>query len=109
IMTGSMHAANSNEWLYWILTQNQQYYPNMELVEIVATEDSEEKAYQLATQLLIDYPDLVGIIGNSSVGPPAAAQAVEEAGLIGEVKVVGLSSPNQMRAYLKSGSAQVAT
>lgn len=109
IMTGSLNAANSNEWLRWIKTQKEEYYPEMELVEIVATDDNEEKAYQLATKLLVDYPNLVGIIGNSSVGPPTAAQAVEEAGRSGQVKVVGLSSPNQMREHFKNGSAQVAT
>jgi rhamnose transport system substrate-binding protein len=109
IMTGSLNAANSNEWLHWIKKQNEEYYPHMEAVEIVETYDNDESAYRLAAKLLQDYPDLTGIIGNSSVGPPAAARAVEEAGLAGQVKVVGLSSPNQMRDYLKNGSSQVAT
>lgn len=109
IMTGSLKAANLNEWLSWIQVQNEELYPKMKLVEIVASDDNDEKAYQLATELLAKYPNLVGIIGNSSVGPPAAAEAVEKAGRIGQVKVVGLSSPNQMRDYLKNGSAQVAT
>lgn len=109
IMTGSLSAANLNEWLSWIKVQQEQYYPNMNLVEIAATDDDPHKAFIVATQLLSTYPNLKGIIGNSSVGPPAAAQAVKEAGKVGEVSVVGLSSPNPMNEYLKDGSAQIVT
>ncbi|WP_115991531.1 autoinducer 2 ABC transporter substrate-binding protein [Cohnella lupini] len=109
IMTGSFSAANLNEWLKWINVQQREYYPDLNLVATVATDDDRDKAYEVANKLLMDYPDLNGIIGNSSVGPPAAAQAVKEAGKAGSVKVVGLSNPNLMRDYLHEGSAQVAT
>lgn len=109
IMTGSLSASNMNEWMKWIQTQQSEYYPDLELVATVATDDDQEKAYGIAKQLLRDYPDLNGIIGNSSVGPPAAAQAVKEAGKSGQVKVVGLSTPNLMRGYLQEGAAQIAT
>jgi rhamnose transport system substrate-binding protein len=109
IMTGAQTASNLNEWLKWIQKQREEYYPNMRIVEIAATDDDPHKAYMIAKQLLAEYPNLKGIIGNSSVGPPAAAQAVKEAGKIGEIAVVGLSSPSPMNEYLKNGSAQVIT
>lgn len=109
IMTGAYSASNSNEWLKWIQVQQEEYYPNMNVVKIVATDDDPHKAYIHAKELLRNYPDLKGIIGNSSVGPPAAAQAVKEYKKSGKVSVVGLSSPNSMNEYLKDGSAQVIT
>ncbi|WP_254450242.1 autoinducer 2 ABC transporter substrate-binding protein [Cohnella herbarum] len=109
IMTGSFSAANLNEWLRWINIQQREYYPDMKLVATVATDDDQDKAYDVANRLLVDYPDLGGILGNSSVGPPAAARAVKQAGKSGAVKVVGLSSPNLMNGYLREGSAQIAT
>ncbi|MFD2213507.1 autoinducer 2 ABC transporter substrate-binding protein [Metabacillus endolithicus] len=109
IMTGANSAANLNEWLKWIKQHQKEYYPNMKLVEIAATDDDPNKAYLIAKQLLNDYPNLKGIIGNSSVGPPAAAQAVKEAGKAGSIAVVGLSPPNPMNEYLKDGSAQIIT
>ncbi|WP_441875080.1 autoinducer 2 ABC transporter substrate-binding protein [Paenibacillus sp. 2TAB26] len=109
IMTGAFSASNHNEWLKWIKHQQSEFYPKMKLIDIVETEDDPQKAYEKAKELLAKYPNLAGIIGNSSVGPPAAAQAVREAGKTGQVKVVGLSTPNLMRDYLKDGSAQMAT
>jgi len=109
IMTSSFSAANNNEWLEWIKTQQNEYYPEIKLVETVETDDDIDKAYEVAMKLLADHPDLNGIIGNSSVGPPGAAGAVKDSGKLGTVKVVGLSSPNLMRSYLLEGSAQMAT
>lgn len=109
VMTGAYSAANLNEWLKWIKKQQEEYYPNMTLVEVTANDDDPHKAYMNAQELINQYPNLKGIIGNSSVGPPAAAQAVHEAGKDGEIAVVGLSPPNPMKEYLKNGSAQVIT
>ncbi|WP_456271143.1 autoinducer 2 ABC transporter substrate-binding protein [Bacillus sp. AK031] len=109
IMTGSKSASNLNEWLEWIKIHQKEYYPDMKLVEVAATDDDPHKAYTIAQQLLKDYPDLIGILGNSSVGPPAAAHAVKESGKSGEVVVVGLSPPNPMNEFLKEGTAQIIT
>ncbi|MEB3103579.1 autoinducer 2 ABC transporter substrate-binding protein [Ferviditalea candida] len=109
IMTGAPSASNLNEWIKWIKIQQQQYYPLMKLAEIAPTDDDSQKAYEVAKQLLKAHPHLAGIIGNSSVGPPAAAKAVKDTGKAGKVKVVGLSSPNVMRSYLHEGSAQIVT
>jgi rhamnose transport system substrate-binding protein len=109
VITGAKTAANLNLWLSWIKIQQKEYYPKMNLITVVASDDDPHKAYVLAKQLLTEYPNLKGIIGNSSVGPPAAAQAVKEAGKAREVAVVGLSSPNPMNEYLKIDAAQVVT
>ncbi len=109
VMTGQLSAANLNEWIDWIKVQREQFYPGMKLVEIVPNDDDPKKAYEGAVSLLKRYPGLDGIIGTSSVGPPAAAEAVREANRAGEVSVVGLSTPELMRSYLREGSAQVAT
>lgn len=109
ILTGAKSASNLNEWIKWIQQQQKEFYPNMKLVEIAANDDNPNKAYLMAQQLIKNYPNLKGIIGNSSVGPPAAAQAVKEAGKSGDIAVVGLSPPNPMNEYLKEGSAQIIT
>jgi len=109
ILTGSNVAANLTEWMNWIKEQQREFYPKMKLVDVAETNDNPQKAYSEAKRLIKKYPDLKGILGSSSVGPPAAAQAVQEAGKKGKIIVVGLSTPNLMRAYLKNGSAQVVT
>ncbi|MBW5446864.1 substrate-binding domain-containing protein [Cohnella sp. CFH 77786] len=109
ILTGSLAAANLNEWLRWIRVQHEEFYPNMKLLEVVPTDDDQNKAYEEARRLLAEYPNLKGLLGNSSVGPPGAAKAVREAGKAGRVKVVGLSNPNLMAEYLRDDSAQMAT
>lgn len=109
IITGANSAANLNIWLSWIKIQQREYYPKMNLVKVVASDDNPHKAYTQAKELLTNYPHLKGIIGNSSVGPPAAAQAVKELGKAGKVAVVGLSPPNPMNKYLKENDAQIVT
>lgn len=109
IMTGSDNAATLKEWIKWMVVQQEENYPHMKLLEVGETNDNPQKAYMIAKQLLENYPELKGIIGSSSVGPPAAAQAVMDAEKVGEVAVVGLSSPNLVRSYLKNEALQVST
>jgi rhamnose transport system substrate-binding protein len=109
IMTGSPAAANLNEWMKWIRIQQQEYYPKMELVDIVATDEDSHKAYMVAKRLLKDDPEIRGIVAISTVNPPAAIQAMKDAGKAGKVIVVGSSTPNLMRVYLKEGTSQIVT
>lgn len=109
VMTGSESAANAGEWLRWIRIQQQEYYPAMKLVEVASIDEDPVKAKLAARRLLSAYPDLGGMIGISSVVPPAAAEALEEAGRQGKVKLTGLSNPLLMSPYLKRDTAQTAT
>jgi rhamnose transport system substrate-binding protein len=109
ILTGSHVAANLSTWMNYMIEQQEEVYPEMKLVEVVETEDNPQKSYTEAEKLLKTYPNLRGILGSSSVGPPAAAQAVKDAGKAGKVTVTGLSTPNLMRSFLKDGSAQMIT
>lgn len=109
IITGALTAANLNSWMRWMKTQQQEKYPQMELVSVLAGNDDQQIAFVEAQQLLQAYPDLRGIIGNSSAAPPAIARAVEQAGLSGRIAITGLSTPNLMRQYLKKGTVKTIT
>ncbi len=52
------------------------------------------------------YPDLRGVFGISSVAFPGAAEAVKQAGQTGKVLVTGLSTPNNMKAYVLDGTVK---
>ena len=52
------------------------------------------------------YPDLKAIIAPTSVGIVAAAQAVTDAGKIGQVNVTGLGLPSEMAGHVKSGASK---
>ena len=52
------------------------------------------------------YPDLDAIIAPTSVGIVAAAQAVVDAGKVGEVNVTGLGLPSEMAGAIESGASQ---
>ena len=53
------------------------------------------------------YPDLKAIIAPTSVGIVAAAQAVTDAGKVGQINVTGLGLPSEMAGHVKSGRVQV--
>lgn len=109
IITGALTASNLNTWMDWMKKQAAEKYPKMKLVSVVPADDDQQKALQQAQNLISAYPNLKGIIGNSSAAPPGAAEAVKKANKNGQIKVVGLSTPNLMKPYLKENSAQVVT
>ena len=47
---------------------------------------------------------LVGIIGLTSVAVPAAAEAVRQEKLGGKIVITGVSTPRDMRDYVKDGT-----
>jgi rhamnose transport system substrate-binding protein len=52
------------------------------------------------------HPELDAIIAPTSVGIVAAAQAVADAGKIGQVNVTGLGLPSEMAGAIESGASQ---
>jgi ABC-type sugar transport system substrate-binding protein len=109
IVTGSLTASNLNAWLYWMKKEQQEKYPEMKLVAVVPGNDDQQQSFVQAQSLLQAYPNLRGLIGNSSAAPPAIARAIEQAGLAGQIAIAGLSTPNLMRHYIEDKTVKVIT
>lgn len=81
-------------------------YAGLNLVKVAYGDDDPQKSTTETTALLSAYPDLGAILSPTTVGLAAAAQTVEAAGEGGQVVVTGLGTPDQMRAYVKSGTVE---
>ena len=102
---GSVTSKSQNQWEEGGVTQQEEAYPNMELVERkLETADEQKKAQEIMVEMLKKYPDLKGFQGATSQDAPGAAQAVEDAGLVGKVFVVGTSMPSISSKYIESGA-----
>ena len=106
IVTSSLTAAGQNAWIAEIKKYIASAYPDLHLVTILPAEEDQQKAFQVTGQIIKAYPNVKGIIGLSSVAFPGAADAITQAGLIGKIAVVGQSTPNQMKTFIKSGAVK---
>lgn len=105
ILSATATATNQNIWIeeaQKVLPN----YPGIELVDIVYGDDLSDKSYREAQGLIQSYPDLDAIIAPTTVGIVAAAQAVTDAGKIGEINVTGLALPSEMAGHIESGASE---
>jgi rhamnose transport system substrate-binding protein len=79
-------------------------YADLNLVKTAYGDDDPQKSATETQALITAYPDLKAILSPTTVGLAAAAQAVESAGLGGKIQVTGLGTPDQMRAFVESGT-----
>ncbi len=105
ILTATLTAANQNAWIKY-MKERLGAYPGLELVTVKPSNEDQKLAFQMTQDLLKAYPKLRGIFGISSVAFPGAAEAVRQAGMSGKVLVTGLSTPNNMREYVKDGTVR---
>jgi rhamnose transport system substrate-binding protein len=105
IITATLTAANQNEWITH-MKERLAAYPKLKLVTTKPCNEDQRLAFQVAQDLMKAHPNLKGIFGISSVAFPGAAEAVKQAGKGGSVLVTGLSTPNDMRAYVKDGTVK---
>ena len=56
--------------------------------------------------LLQAFPNLKGIIVPAGIGLPAAARAMEQAGLLGKIKLTGLAPATLIKKYIQHGAVQ---
>jgi simple sugar transport system substrate-binding protein len=102
---GAVTAKSQNQWEEGGVEYQEANFKNMQLVERkIETYDEQKKAEEIMTELLKKYPDLKGFQGATSQDAPGAAAAVEKAGLIGKVHVVGTSLVSIAGKYLESGA-----
>jgi rhamnose transport system substrate-binding protein len=98
-------AANLNAWIDVQEEYTASEYPEAEIVDIVYAGEDQAAATSMATDLMNANPDLTGLVGECTSSAPGVAQAVKDAGKIGEVFTVGLGTPQSMAPYLEDGSS----
>ncbi len=105
ILSATTTSTNQNVWIEEAkkVLPN---YPGINLVGVVYGDDLADKSYRETQGLLQTYPNLKAIIAPTSVGIVAAAQAVTDAGKIGQVNVTGLGLPSEMAGHVKSGASK---
>jgi rhamnose transport system substrate-binding protein len=105
ILSASATATNQNAWI----AEMKKALPKYKGINIVATaygDDKSDKSYTETQGLIKSYPNLKAIISPTSVGIVAAAQAVEDAKMVGKINVTGLGLPSAMAAHVKAGSSK---
>jgi rhamnose transport system substrate-binding protein len=105
VLSATATATNQNIWIEE-MNKVKANYPGINVVTTVYGDDLADKSYREAQGLMQSYPDLDAIIAPTSVGIVAAAQAVADAGKIGEVNVTGLGLPSEMAGAVESGASK---
>ena len=104
IVTSTFTTPNQARWIAEMWAYTQKCYPELKWLETVEAQEDNILSFNQATTLINKYGDeLDGLFGMTSVATPASADAVTQAGLCGQVSVVGLATPNAMRPYVQSG------
>ena len=104
IVSGESTATNMNTWISFMEKQKEEKYPDIEIVDIRYTQGgSSEQALKQAQELMTRYPDLKGIIAVASSTIPGVAQAVQQEGKAGKVKVIGYGSPATVKPFVEAG------
>jgi len=98
-------ADNLNSWIAAQKTYAKQKYPQAKLDTIVYAGEDQNKATQMATDLIDSHPGLKGLVGECTSSAPGVAQAVQNAGKIGKIMTVGLGTPQSMKPYLDNGAS----
>lgn len=104
IISSDATSANQNAWIEVMkpaLAKTQ-----LNLATIKYPGENASNALADAKDVIKKYPQLKGIFGISSVSFPGAAEGVEQSGNTGEILVTGLSTPNDMKKFVKNGTVK---
>lgn len=103
VLSATATSTNQNTWIDE-MKKVMGNYPKINLVATVYGDDLADKSYREAQGLMATYPNLKAIIAPTTVGILAAAQAVTDAGKIGQINVTGLGLPSEMAGAVESGA-----
>lgn len=104
IVSGESTATNLNSWISYMQKEQEENYPEINIVDIRYTQGgSSEQALKQAQELMTRYPDLKGLVAVASSTIPGVAQAVQQEGKAGKVAVIGYGSPATVEPFIKSG------
>ena len=103
IVSAMATAPNQNLWIQYIeeeLAANDAY-ANIEYIGTVYGDDEYQKSFDETQALLNQYPDLKGLIVPTTMGAPAVAKCIQDAGR--DVKVTGLTLASDMKTFIDAG------
>jgi rhamnose transport system substrate-binding protein len=107
ILSATPNATNQNAWIDVMKTElAKPENAKLKLVKIAYGNDDDQKSFQEAQGLLQSYPNLKVIVSPTTVGIAAAARYISSSNYKGKVAITGLGLPNQMRKYVKDGTAK---
>jgi ABC-type sugar transport system substrate-binding protein len=107
IVTSTFTTPNQARWIAEMQAYQEKCYPDMAWLETVEAQEDAVLSFNQANTLINKYgEDLDGLFAMTSVATPSSADAVTQAGLCGEVAVVGLATPNAMKPYVNDGCVQ---
>ena len=104
ILSAAANATNQNAWIDLMKKDLADNHPSVKLVDTVYGNDDDQTSFDKTAALLQTHPNLKGIISPTTVGVAAAARYLSTSDAKGKVKLTGLGTPNQMRAYVKDGT-----
>jgi rhamnose transport system substrate-binding protein len=107
VVSTSPGAFSQESWVAAMKAQMQAKYPKMQLVDIGYGQNKPTESFNAAQDLINKFRDqLDAIVVPSVVALPKVAEAVEQAGLTGKIVVTGMSTPNQIREFVKRGTVK---
>ena len=108
ILSSTATATNQNAWIESMkkALEADPKFARMKLLQVAYGEESEQVNQQQALVLVQAFPNLKGIIIPAGIGLPAAARALDQAGLLKKIKLTGLAPASLMKKYIVDGSAQ---
>lgn len=108
ILSSTATATNQNAWIDFMKARmaSEPKFAKMKLVQVAYGEESEQVNQQQALGLVQAFPNLKGIIVPAGIGLPAAARALEQAGMLSRVKLTGLAPATLIKKYIVAGQAQ---
>jgi rhamnose transport system substrate-binding protein len=108
ILSSTPTATNQNAWIALMKARiaSDPKFAKMKLVQVAYGEESEQVNEQQALGLVQAFPQLKGIIVPAGIGLPAAARALEQAGMLARIKLTGLAPATLIKKYIVAGQAQ---
>ena len=104
IVTSTFTTPNQARWISEMWAYAAECHPEMTWLETLEAQEDYNLSFEQSNTLIDKYGDeLDGLFGMTSVATPAAADAVTQAGLCGEVAVIGLATPNAMKPFVNDG------